>query len=107
MIKVSILYPKTSGTHFDLDYYVQKHMPLAIRLLSSHPGYRGVSVEHGLGGGAPGSDATYTAMCHFLFDTSESFMQAFGAHAPTLQADIPAYTDSVPVVQVSEVLLSA
>jgi uncharacterized protein (TIGR02118 family) len=105
MIKVSILYPNSDGLRFDMDYYLQKHMPMAIGFLSAHPGYRGVSVERGVGGGGPGSDATYIAMCNFLFDSSESFMEAFGPHAAALQSDIPKYTDAVPIIQTSEVLL--
>jgi len=104
MIKVSILYPRSPGVRFDFDYYLRKHMPMAIGFLSAHPGYRGVSVERGVGGAGPGTDATYVAMCHFLFDKAESFMEAFGPNAATLQADIPVYTDAVPLVQLSEML---
>jgi hypothetical protein len=48
MIKISILYPNGKNTRFDIGYYIDKHMPLAIELLSAHPGFNGVSVEHGL-----------------------------------------------------------
>ena len=30
MIKVSVLYPNTEGSKFDLDYYVNSHMPMEI-----------------------------------------------------------------------------
>jgi uncharacterized protein (TIGR02118 family) len=106
MIRVGILYLNGAGVRFDTAYYIEKHMPLAIARLSSHPGYRGVSAERGVGGGAPGSEPVYVAMCHFLFDTVENFMAAFGAHVAELQGDIPNYTDAVPVIQVSEVLIS-
>ncbi len=100
------MYLNGAGVRFDTAYYIEKHMPLAIARLSSHPGYRGVSAERGVGGGAPGSEPVYVAMCHFLFDTVENFMAAFGAHVAELQGDIPNYTDAVPVIQVSEVLIS-
>lgn len=106
MVKISIMYPNTKGSRFDIDYYVEKHMPVAIAALGAHPGYRGVSVERGLGGGMPGADAAFSAMAHFLFDSAESFMAAFVPHAATLQADIPNYTDVEPAVQISEVLIS-
>ncbi len=106
MIKISILYPNTPGARFDMDYYVKKHMPMSIELLGTHPGFKSVSVERGLGGAAPGTDAAYTAMCHFHFDSVESFMAAFSPNAATLQADIPNYTDVVPIIQVNEVLIS-
>jgi uncharacterized protein (TIGR02118 family) len=89
-----------------MGYYIEKHMPLAIELLSAHTGFRGVSVERGLSGSVPGSDAAYVAMCHFLFDSLENFMAAFAANAATLQGDMSKYTDLEPVIQVSEVLIS-
>lgn len=78
---------------------------MSIGLLSAYPGYRGVSVEQGLGGGIPGTEATYVALCHFLFDSMEDFMAAFTPHAATLQGDMPNYTDIEPVVQFSQVLI--
>ena len=101
--RISILYPVTG--RFDFDYYVSKHMPRSIELLGRHRGFRGVSVERGVGGAEPGSSPAYAAMCHFTFDSLASFLEAFLPHAPELQADIPRYTDAVPLIQFSEVLL--
>jgi uncharacterized protein (TIGR02118 family) len=106
MIKISILYPNNNGARFDLRYYIDKHMPMSIELLGTHAGFRGVSVEHGLGGGIPGTEAAYVAMCHYQFDSVENFMAAFMAHAVVLQGDMPNYTDIEPVIQVNEVLIS-
>jgi hypothetical protein len=33
MVKVSILYPTRLGTHFDVEYYLNTHMPMAAALL--------------------------------------------------------------------------
>ncbi|MDD2926948.1 EthD family reductase [Rhodoferax sp.] len=106
MVKISILYPNNKDSRFDLGYYTQTHMPMSIGLLSRHPGFQGVSVEHGLAGGMPGTEAAYIAMCHFQFDSVESFMEAFTPHAAKLQMDMPNYTDIEPVIQVNEVLIS-
>jgi uncharacterized protein (TIGR02118 family) len=106
MIKISILYPNNQGSRFDLSYYIKTHMPMSIDLLSAHLGYRGVSVEHGLGGGVPGTEAAYVAMCYFLFDSVENFMAAFTPHAAVLQGDMPNYPDINPIIQVNEVLIS-
>jgi uncharacterized protein (TIGR02118 family) len=106
MTKISILYPNNKGARFDMRYYVETHMPLSIDLLSTHPGFKGVSVERGLGGAEPGTDAAYIAMCHFLFDSIEDFMTAFLPHASRLQGDMPNYTDIKPVIQFNEVLIS-
>ncbi|HZF20723.1 MAG TPA: EthD family reductase [Burkholderiales bacterium] len=106
MTRISILYPNKLGARFDFKYYVDTHMPMSIRLLSAHPGFRSVSVERGLGGAEPGSAPAYVAMCHFLFASLDDFMAAFMPNAEALQGDIPKYTDIEPVIQFNEVLIS-
>jgi uncharacterized protein (TIGR02118 family) len=103
MVKISMLYPNRPGSKFEMNYYLNTHMPMSIERLSVHQGYRGVSVERGLAGDAPDSDPTYVAMCHYLFDSLEDFLAAFTPHATLLQGDMPNYTDVMPVIQVSAV----
>jgi len=105
MTKISILYPNKPGAKFDFEYYTQKHMPRSIELLRKHPGYRGVSVERGVGGEAQGSPPAYVAMCLFEFTSVEAFMEAFMPNAPELQGDIKNYTDIQAVIQINEVLM--
>ena len=106
MIKISILYPNSPDSRFDLPYYIGMHMPMSIGLLSAHPGFKGVSVEQGVGGAMPDTDAAYVIMCHLQFDSLESFMDAFMPHAATLQSDMPNYTDIEPIIQVNKVLIA-
>ena len=106
MVTVNILYPRKNGGRFDMDYYVNTHMPLSIDLLSAHPGFKGVSVERGVSGGAPGAEAPYVALCHFLFESLESFLAAFMPHSSILQGDMPNYTDIEALIQISDVVLS-
>lgn len=103
MIKISILYPNSG--RFNMDYYLNKHMPRSVALLNQGKGYRGVSVERGLGGAAPGSAPAFVALCHYLFDSVDDFMAAFMPHAAELQGDMPNYTDIETVIQVSEVAI--
>jgi uncharacterized protein (TIGR02118 family) len=103
MMKVSILYPNAPGARFDMDYYLQNHMPASIERLSAGHGFRGVSVERGLGGEQPGSAPPYIAMCHYLFESIEDFLAAFQEHAAFLQGDIPNYTDVSALIQFSAV----
>lgn len=103
MVKISIFYPNTPGARFDMDYYIQLHMPMSIEKLSAGKGFRGVSVERGVGGEQPGSAPSYIAMCHYLFDSAEDFLAAFLPHAAVLQGDIPNYTDIPTVIQFSVV----
>ena len=104
MIKVSVLYPQKDGASFDINYYVNSHMPMVRQKLGA--ACKGVAVEQGLAGAAPGTAPAYAAMGHLLFDSVESFQAAFGPHAATIMADIPNYTNIEPVIQVSDVKLS-
>ncbi len=105
MTKISILYPSHKGARFDVRYYLETHIPRSIELLSGHRGFQSVSVERGVAGAEPGTDAAYIMMCHFLFDSLEDFLAAFMPHAASLQRDMSNYTDTPPVIQISEVLL--
>src|SRR5262245_59349448 len=106
MIKIVIMYPNKAGARFDMRYYIDKHMANSIDLLSAHPGFQSVSVERGVGGAVAGSEPTYIAMCQYLFNSVEEFLEAFMPHAQVLQGDIPNYTDIEPVIQFNEVLIS-
>ena len=105
MIKVSIIYPASPGGRFDFDYYISKHMPRSIELLSAHLGFRSVTVERGVGGTEPDSPPKYVAACFYTFDTVDSFMAAFMPHAKELQGDMPNYTDIPAEIQFNEILL--
>jgi uncharacterized protein (TIGR02118 family) len=98
MVKISVLYPHTDS--FNMNYYLTSHIPMVRQKLGA--ACKGIAVEQGLGGGAPGSQPTYTAMAHLLFDSVESFQTAFGPHAAGIMADIPNYTKVQPVIKVSE-----
>jgi uncharacterized protein (TIGR02118 family) len=101
MIRVSILYPNTVGSHFDFEYYLKTHMPMSRKLLGA--ALKGISVERGLMGTAPDAPPAYIAMCHLLFDSIEAFLAAFMPHAEVLQSDIKNYTDVEAVIQFNEV----
>jgi len=103
MIKVSVFYPNEEGKKFDMDYYLNKHIPMVQQKLGD--ALKGGAVEQGLGGIEPGSRATYIAMGHLLFDSVEAFQIAFGPHVEKIMGDIPNYTDIQPTIQISEVKL--
>ena len=103
MIKVSVMYPNTPGARFNHEYYRDKHMPLVKSRMGDNCKY--YTVDKGLAGGAPGTPATYVAMCHIFCDSVEAFQAGFGPHAKEIMADIPKYTDLSPVIQISEVIV--
>jgi uncharacterized protein (TIGR02118 family) len=105
MVKISILYPNLAGGRFDFDYYLSKHMPRSIELLGAHPGFRGVTVERGVGGAEPGAPPKYLAACFYTFDSLDSFFAAFMPCALELQGDMSNYTDVPAEIQFNEILI--
>jgi uncharacterized protein (TIGR02118 family) len=101
MIKVSVLYPNSEDSRFDLDYYLETHVALSKKLLA--PALLNFGVDVGLNGGIPGSKPPYHAVGHLTFDSLESFYDAFLPAMAELQSDIPNYTDAEAVIQISEV----
>jgi uncharacterized protein (TIGR02118 family) len=104
MIKVSVIYPNKPGSHFDMNYYLTQHMPLAMRLLKKE--LRKTEADAGIQGAAPGAPAAFYGGCQFYFDSIEAFAEVWGPAAKEIQADIPHYTDVTPLIQFNEVKLS-
>jgi len=103
MIKVSVFYPQNATSKFDMAYYLDKHIPMARKLLGS--ALKGVAVEQGLAGAQPGVPPTYAVVAHLSFDSMGSFAAAFLPIAPQLQGDLPNYTNVEPLIQFGEVKL--
>jgi uncharacterized protein (TIGR02118 family) len=91
MIKISVLYPYKDGAAFNMDYYVNRHMPMVRDTIGA--ACKGIAVEQGLSGPAPGTHPAYVAMGHILLESP----------AALETADIPNYTAIEPVIQISEI----
>jgi uncharacterized protein (TIGR02118 family) len=103
VIIVSVLYPSGVGSKFDMDYYLQRHIPMVQRRLGAP--LKRVAVERGLAGGAPGAPPPYLAAAHLYFESVEAFQGAFAPHAGPIMSDVPNYTNTTPLIQISEVSL--
>lgn len=102
-IRVSVFYPAEGDGRFDIDYYVDKHVPMAFELMEAH-GCRMMSVERGISGGAVGSPAPFTIVGHMEFDSVEAFQTAMMQVGAEIQADVPNYTERLPTIQIAEIL---
>jgi uncharacterized protein (TIGR02118 family) len=100
MVRVTILYPNQPGSRFDIEYYLNTHMPMSSKLLG--PAIKAVSVEIGRNGVTPNEPPPFAAICTFTCGTIEDFTAAF-APVADLQGDIPKYTDIAPILQVSDI----
>ena len=103
MIKVIVLYPSGDGKTFDMDYYINKHIPMATGLLGDV--VKGLTVEKGLAGAAPDVPVPFMAVASTYFDSVEAFQSAFGPHMDALISDVPNYTNIEPITLISEVII--
>ena len=102
-VVLSVLYPRTSGGRFDLDYYLTRHIPLVWQRWGPI-GLLDLRVSQGVAtpeGSAPAFDIT----AHLTFASAEALQAALSTHSTEVFAHIARYTDIRPVMQVSTVLL--
>jgi len=102
MVQLNIIYPKTENATFDWDYYLNTHMPLSIKLHGA--ALKGITIAKGIEG-IEAAPVAYVAVTNMLFESVNSFIEAFMPHAATLQGDMKNYTNIQPIIQFSEVLL--
>jgi uncharacterized protein (TIGR02118 family) len=103
LIKVTVLYPNEADKRFDMDYYMNTHIPMVQRLLA--PAMTKITVEKGIAGGAPGTQAAFSVVAELYFDSIDSFGIAFAPVGAQIEGDIAVYTDIKPVIQINEVVL--
>ncbi|MCU1334519.1 MAG: EthD family reductase [Bryobacterales bacterium] len=101
MIRVNVLYPDNASATFDMDYYMGKHIPMVRQKLGA--ALKGLTIDRGLSGAQPGTQAPYRVILALEFDSVEAFEHAFGPVAGEIQGDIPRYTNIAPTIQISEV----
>jgi uncharacterized protein (TIGR02118 family) len=102
MIILSVLYPKTAESKFDVDYYLGTHIPL-VRSRWSGMGLQKVDITHGtaaLDGGMPG----YELIGQLTFESEESLSRALRQYGNEIISDIPKFTNVQPIIQTGKVL---
>ncbi len=96
---VSVIYPKTTTSHFDHDYYVHSHIPLVNRTYGAH-GMQSFKVLRGTS--SLGGAAAYELIALLEFADMESFIKAAGAHADEVMEDVAKFTNIHPIVQFND-----
>lgn len=100
MIKVYVVYPNKEDVTFDFDYYCNKHVPMIRELLGVT--VKGATVDAGIASVVSGEPASYVAVSTISFDSIESFQTTFGPHAEKIKADVPNFTNAIPIMQLCE-----
>jgi uncharacterized protein (TIGR02118 family) len=103
MITVTVLYRNTDALKFNMNYYLQTHMPLVSKLVG--PALKGVLVQHGVSGAAPGSKPEFLVITQLKFDSVEAFQKGFGSHAEAIMGDVKNFCGEPPIVQINDIRL--
>jgi uncharacterized protein (TIGR02118 family) len=98
MVRVLVLYPRTGGKKFDLEYYRNRHIPLVKERLKP------VKVEIDLGLPNQGQPSPYIAVSHLTFESREQLIENYGSAANELLNDKLRFTDIEIITQISEVI---
>ena len=107
MIRVTVLFPKTSDSHFDMDYYLTKHVPMTKSKLESLGIPVEAEVDEGLGTILPGQPARYAAIGYLLFEKMEDLQNGLATHGAEMMADLPNFTNVQPQIQVGIIVFGA
>ena len=87
---------------FDHDNYRTKHLPLIKSRMGA--ALKHYAIDKGLADGAGAAPSAYIAMCHLLCDSME-VQSSLSPHAQEIGGDIRNFTDVMPIVQISEVVV--
>ncbi|MFC5411346.1 EthD family reductase [Larkinella bovis] len=102
LIKVSIMYPYAEGKTFNMEYYETKHMPMVAGFLGSN--LVKYTIEKGLASGIPNQPLPFMAIGTFYVKNISDYQAAIGPNRDAIRADFPNYTNTTPVILVSEVV---
>lgn len=101
MFSVSIFYPNTKESLFNLEYYVTQHIPMIEKLLKPM-GMEEVLIDEALGTPMPYEPPPYSVVAHLIFNNYEEMEMGMGHCGEKLMKDVPNFTNVKPIVQISK-----
>ena len=94
-VKVSVLYPASEGSTFDMAYYNSKHREIVERALGP--------VEFTCEEGLPGQP--FMATGHLVYESMDVMQQAMGGpDAGEALGDVPNFTNITPQMQIGTIV---
>lgn len=96
MIDVTILYPRSDSSTFDIDYYAKTHMPMFAEALGDAVVGWGVSQPQ---------SGPYHAIGWARVKSQEAFDAAMAEHGARIIGDVPNYTNVQPTLVVGDVVV--
>lgn len=102
LVKISVMYPFAEGKTFDMTYYEKTHMPMVAAWLGSN--LVKYTIEKGIASGIPDQPLPFMAIGTFYVKDLEAYKAAIAPNRDAIRADFQNYTNSTPVILVSEVV---
>lgn len=100
---MTVLYPQSDETRFDMDYYLSRHIAEVNARLRSM-GLVKVQVDEGTSNVAPDQPLPFTVITQLTFATLEDLQNVLTEHGAEFIGDIPNFTNVQPHFQISRVL---
>lgn len=96
-MSLNVIYPNHAGARFDMSYYRDKHIPLAMKVMQADS----VMLIEGVPTGD--TPAPYVMIAHFQFASPEALKAAReNPRMAEVRADIPTFTDIKPTVMLGK-----
>jgi uncharacterized protein (TIGR02118 family) len=99
-ITVTVMYPNTPGSKFDMDYYLGSHFDLVGRLWG--PKLLSARAIKGAATPDPDTPPPYQVIAILELESIEDLQALIGEHGEEVMGDIANFTDVTPTVQISE-----
>lgn len=99
-VTVTVMYPNTPGSKFDMSYYLGTHGPLVHKCWDGM-GLKSLKVVKGEGTPDPKTPAPYQVIAILSFESMDAFQRAVAARGAEVMGDIAKFTNVQPVIQVS------
>jgi uncharacterized protein (TIGR02118 family) len=102
MIRLAVLCPKSSESTFDMDYYLNKHVPMVVSRLAPMGLVKG-EIDEGVAGLTPDQPALYMVIGCLMFQSIDDLQNGFATHGAEIMGDVPNFTNVQPIVQINRI----
>lgn len=99
---ITVMYENVDDATFNLDYYLNKHMPLVSEKFARF-GIKGWRVVQAVGT-PTGEKPLYSIIATLEFETAQQFKDAVAAEGGPVFGDVPNFSNQTPVVVISNVV---
>lgn len=103
MINVIVVYPAEDEGWFDIDYYLNRHIPFFEELFRPF-GLVRIEVDGGMETIPHGDRPVFRVMTRMRFRSVDELRCGIRRCEPRINEDVPRFTNLTPIVQVNEVL---